>query len=234
MNEAEEAALAGLYIVATPIGNLGDLTRRAADILTRCDVIACEDTRQTAKLLRSIELSKPMLSYHEHNEQARTVELVERLKTGQVVALVSDAGTPLVSDPGFRIVRECRREGIPVTPVPGPCALTAALSASGLPSHRFLFAGFLPPKTATRRRFFEAHLDDDLTLIFYESNHRIRKFIDDAIAIFGGERYGCVAREITKRHETFYVARLDEIHQQLPESSKGEFVILIAPSSYNL
>ena len=224
-----------LYVVATPIGNLGDLSPRAAEVLREVDVIACEDTRVTGKLLKHTGCDRPALSYREENEARLAPELAERIADGETMALVADAGTPLLSDPGFRLVRECRRRGLTVTPIPGPSAALTALSASGLPSDCFTFAGFLPARAGARRTFFEQNRTAQATLILYESTHRIGKFLDDLIEVLGGERVICVARELTKRHETMHTGRAAEVRTQvMAGSTKGEFTILIAREGFVL
>lgn len=224
-----------LYIVATPIGNLGDISTRAAAILDSCDLIACEDTRVTHGLLHYLDIKKPTLSYRDANEKHQADFLLTQLQEGKSIALVSDAGTPTLSDPGFRIVRECRKNNIPVVPIPGPSALLAAVCASGLPSNDLRFVGFLPPKSAARKRFFEENKDSISTLALYESSHRIQKFIDELIEIHGGQRVICIAREITKLHETFLVGPISSIYEQFrTHSQKGEFVVLIAPKDFQL
>ena len=224
---------ATLYIVATPIGNLSDISERALQTLRDCDIVACEDTRVTGTLLKRFGISKEMFVYEDSRERNAAPILLEKLKSGLNIALVSDAGTPCISDPGFRIARACRAEGIKVVPIPGPCAFAAALSASGLPSDSFLFVGFLSAKTAARRNFFEKHADFGHTLIFYESPYRILKFIDDALDVFGGDRVVCVAKEITKLHERFFTGKLSDVALQIKNSStKGEFVVLIAPKDF--
>lgn len=224
-----------LYIVATPIGNLGDLSPRAASILNTCDLIACEDTRVTQNLLHFLNIKKPLLSYHNANEKSQTHPLIQKLQANQSIALVSDAGTPTLSDPGFLIVRECRKLQIPVTPIPGPSSLLAALSASGLPTNNILFIGFLPPKSAARIRFFKENQNSPHTLALFESSHRIQKFIDDLLATLGPNRTIAIARELTKLHETFLVGPISQIYQQFTTNSqKGEFVILIAPENFQL
>lgn len=228
-----ERQTATLYVVATPIGNLSDISERALQTLRDCDIVACEDTRLTGSLLRHFEISKEMFVNEDSRERAVAPILLEKLKSGFNVALVSDAGTPCVSDPGFRIIRACRAEGIKVVPVPGPCAFAAALSASGLPSDSFLFAGFLPAKTSARRNFFEKHADFGHTLIFYESPYRILKFIDDALDVFGPDRVVCIAKEISKIHERFFVGKLSDVSDEIKKSStKGEFVVLVAPKGF--
>lgn len=216
-----------LYLVSTPIGNLEDITLRAARVLREVDVIACEDTRHTRKLLNHLALEKPLWSYHEHNEKTRAPELVERLKAGQSVALVSDAGTPLVSDPGFRLVEAAIAAGIEVCPIPGPSAALAALAASGLPTDSFRFCGFLPAKSAQRRRALEELRPETCTLIFYEAPQRLLETLADIAAVLG-DRPVVVARELTKLHEEFLRGSADSIRQELAArpSIKGEITIL--------
>jgi 16S rRNA (cytidine1402-2'-O)-methyltransferase len=218
-----------LFIVATPIGNLEDITLRAIRILKEVDLIACEDTRQTRKLLAHYDISKPTISYHEHNERERAPELISRMESNHNVALVSDAGTPMVSDPGFHVVKMAIERGIPVVAVPGASALIAALSASGLPADQFLFAGFLPPKRTRRRARLAALKSLEATLVFYESPRRIRETLSDALDELG-DRPAVIAREITKLHEEFIRGMLSAI--ELPASSeRGEFVLMIGPAS---
>lgn len=224
-----------LYVVSTPIGNLGDLSARARTLLDQVDLVACEDTRVTGKLMRHIGANTPLVAYHEHNEKTKAIELGEELSAGKSIALVSDAGTPGISDPGFRIVRECRRRGLPVEAVPGPCALTALLSVSGLPTNGFLFVGFLPPKGAARRTFLERHRDFAYTLALYESCHRIGKCLDDIVSTLGSERVVALGKELTKIHETVFVGSAQRVAEQLASAAKkGEFTVLIAPSSFEL
>ena len=224
-----------LYIVATPIGNLSDISERALETLRSCDIVACEDTRITGSLLKKFDISKEMFVNENSRERAVAPIILEKLKSGKNVALVSDAGTPCISDPGFRIVRACRAEGIDVIPIAGACAFVAALSASGLPSDSFLFAGFLPPKTSARHNFFERHKDFAHTLVFYESPYRIEKFVDDAIDVFGENRVACVAKEISKIYERFFIGTLGEIRNTMKSAStKGEFVVIIAPEGFAL
>lgn len=215
-----------LYIVATPIGNLEDITLRALGILKEVDLIACEDTRHTRKLLSHYQISKPVISYHEHNERERTGELVARLEAGGNVALVSDAGTPLVSDPGLRVVQAAIERGIPVVPIPGASALTAAIAASGLPTDQFIFAGFLPSKRTARRARLSELGKLPMTIVFYEAPHRIRQALADARELLG-ERRVVVARELTKVHEEFIRAKLSEL--DLLDRTRGEIVLLIGP-----
>ncbi|MBA4138520.1 MAG: 16S rRNA (cytidine(1402)-2'-O)-methyltransferase [Opitutus sp.] len=222
-----------LYVVATPIGNLADLTERARAILGAVDVIACEDTRTTGAMLHRFGLHKDLVPYHEHNETEAAERLAEMVGAGKSVAVVSDAGTPGLSDPGFRIVRACRRRNLPVVPVPGPCALTAVLSAAGLPTNGFLFAGFLPAKSAARIVFLQKHHDFDYTLALYESCHRIDKFAAEIVEVLGPDRVICIAKEVTKLHETFLVGLSADVQARLGKTSlKGEFVVLIAPKEF--
>jgi 16S rRNA (cytidine1402-2'-O)-methyltransferase len=214
-----------LFLVATPIGNLEDITLRALRVLREADLIACEDTRQTRKLLDHYGIDKPTLSYHEHNEAARSVELVARLEAGASVALVSDAGTPLVSDPGYRLVRLAVAKGVRVEPVPGPSAALAALAASGLPTDEFHFAGFLPPRTAQRRKTLQRLKDEPATLVFYEAPHRLLETLDDIDAVLG-PRPVVVARELTKVHEEFRRGTAAELRRaRIP--LKGECTLLV-------
>ena len=219
---------AALYLVATPIGNLEDITLRAVRVLREADLVACEDTRQTGKLLRHFDIDKPMVSYHEHNEAARTSELVAKLEGGASIALVSDAGTPLVSDPGYRLVIAAIGAGIPVVPVPGASAVLGALAAAGLPTDAFRFCGFLPVKTTQRRKALEQLRAETCTLIFYEAPHRILDALSDISAVYGN-RPVAVARELTKLHEEFLRGSADEVRAQLAArpSVKGEITLLI-------
>ncbi|MEM9159148.1 MAG: 16S rRNA (cytidine(1402)-2'-O)-methyltransferase [Verrucomicrobiota bacterium] len=225
-----------LYVVATPIGNLADLSQRALSILEKVDCIACEDTRNTGLLIsRIFEEKRPLIAYHDHNEKKIASPLVDRIESGESIALVSDAGTPAISDPGFRLVRECRKRGIPVVPVPGACAFTTLLSASGLPSSSVLFVGFLPPKSAARKRFLEENKELKHTIALYESCHRIEKFLKEIVEILGPEREICIGRELTKKFETILTGPSSEVNAKLSNSSKkGEFVVLIAPIDFKL
>ena len=222
---------AGLYLVATPIGNLRDITLRALDVLTVADLVACEDTRVTGKLLTLLGLKRPMLPYHEHNAERSGRELVARLRQGAVVALVSDAGTPLVSDPGWALVQACIDENIPVTAVPGPSAALAALQLSGLPADRFLFAGFLPMKGAARRAAMKELEAVPATLVFYEAPHRLPECLAD-LAVVLGDRPAAVARELTKMHEEVVRGTLCQLSARYAEagSPKGEVVVVVAPA----
>ena len=219
-----------MVIVATPIGNLGDMTRRAVDCLTDAAVIACEDTRVTAKLLSAYGIRTPMLAYHEHNAARMRPLLIDRLKRGEIVALVSDAGTPLVSDPGYKLVEAAIADGIPVTAAPGASALLTALVLSGLPSDRFLFAGFLPPKSPARRTEIRSLAGVPATLIFYEAPPRLAKALED-MADMLGPRPAVVARELTKRFEEVRRDTLDNlaVHYRDAPQPKGEIVILVGP-----
>lgn len=225
-----------LYIVATPIGNLGDMPPRAVEVLQRVSRIAAEDTRHSAGLLRHFAIERPLLSLHEHNERQKTETLLAHLKMGESIALISDAGTPLISDPGYYLVREAHHAGIRVVPIPGPSALIAALSASGLPTDRFCFEGFLPAKSTARRKALEALRDEPRTLAFYESPHRILESLADLVAVLGAERPATLARELTKTFETLRHATLGALHSFVvsdPNQQKGEFVLLVqgAPPS---
>jgi 16S rRNA (cytidine1402-2'-O)-methyltransferase len=217
-----------LYIVATPIGNLEDITLRALRVLREVDWIACEDTRQTRKLLEHFGISKPMMSYYDHNESARAAELVERLQTGVSVALVSDAGTPLISDPGYRLVQAAIAAAISVVPIPGASAAVSALSAAGLPTDAFRFCGFLAPKSSQRRKTLEQWKSETATLIFYETPHRILEALEDVAEVMGA-RPVVVARELTKLHEEFLRGTAAEVRAQLASrpSVKGEITLLI-------
>ncbi len=224
-----------LWVAATPIGNLGDLTERVKAALAAADVVACEDTRHTGHLLQRLGIRVPLISYHEHNEKERAAELADRVAAGQNVVLVSDAGTPAISDPGFRLVRECRRRGLTVSPLPGPCALAAVLSASGLPTDQFFFTGFLKPKSAARLRFLEAHRESPFTVALYESTHRIEKLAAEMLSTLGPDRVAVFAREVTKQFESFHVGPLGAVVPQLlAHSTKGEFTVLIAPADFHL
>jgi len=219
-----------LYLVATPIGNLRDFTFRAVDILQQVDLIACEDTRHSRPLLDHYGISTPTAAFHEHNEDATSPRLIERLQRGESIALVSDAGTPLINDPGFPLVRSARAAGIRVVPVPGPCALVAALSASGLPADRFAFEGFLPRKSSARKAALESLRNDSRTLIFYESSHRVAECVADIAAIFPSDRRLVIARELTKLFESIVDTRVGEALAFLesdPNRRKGEFVLVL-------
>ena len=217
-----------LYLVATPIGNLADITHRAVKVLGEVDLIACEDTRHTRKLLQHYGIDARTVSYHEHNEQQRTRELIELLQQGSDVALVSDAGTPAISDPGFRLVRAAIENGIAVAPLPGPSALVSALIATGLPTDEFFFGGFLPARFGARRARLNELRSVPGTLIFYEAPHRLAASLKDAYEVLG-EREAAVARELTKLHEEIRRGRLSELsqHYSTVEQPRGEIVLLI-------
>lgn len=218
-----------LYIVATPIGNLGDIGARAAEILRNVDLIAAEDTRQSRKLLDHLGVDARLLSYHEHNESARGREILERLAAGESIALISDAGTPLISDPGYRLVRDARAAGIRVSPVPGPSSVIAALSAAGLPTDRFHFFGFLPAKADERANRLWRMRDLPGTIVLFESSHRIVALLDALDEIFS-DRPLVLAKEMTKIHERFLAGSARDVKAQIdaaPELGRGEFVVLI-------
>ncbi len=220
-----------LWVVATPIGNLGDLSPRAQGVLRGVALIAAEDTRHSRPLLEHFGIAAPLTALHEHNERAAVASLLARLQGGEDVALISDAGTPLVSDPGYRLVRAARAAGVKVSPVPGACAAIAALSVAGLPSDRFVFEGFLPPKPAARRARLRALADETRTLVLYEASHRIVGCCADLRDAFGAEREAVLLRELTKLHETCLGATLAEIAARVesdPEQRLGEFVLVIA------
>src|SRR5262245_9908220 len=216
-----------LFVVATPIGNLADITERALETIRSVDLIACEDTRHTLKLLNHFGIQKPLVSYHDFNERQKADELAGRIQAGLRVALVSDAGTPAVSDPGYRLVRTCRERGLEVIAVPGPSAAVAALSASGLPSDEFLFVGFLPAKASARIEKLESIKESPVTSIVYEAPHRIHEMLDDVLKVFG-DREVCVFRELTKIHEETVFGRLSEVKPRV--KAIGEFTIVIAGS----
>lgn len=226
-----------LLLVATPLGNLGDLSPRAREALAAADVVACEDTRTTANLLRLAGIeARALTAYHEHNEAEAAEALADRVAAGQVVAVVTDAGTPGLSDPGFRVARACARRGLRVSPVPGPNAALALLSASGLPTNAFRFVGFLPPKSAARRRFLaEQALGAEETLVLHESCHRIDALLGEMLEVLGPDRAACVGRELTKLHESVRTAPLGELVPAVRAGSlKGEFTVAIGPAGYAL
>ena len=216
-----------LYVVATPIGNLGDMSARGGELLRDVNRILAEDTRHTARLLDHLGINTPMTSLHEHNEQKQVERVLDWLAQGQSLALVSDAGTPLISDPGFELVRAARQRGFCISTAPGACAVTAALSISGLPTDRFVFEGFLPSRQAHRRRELEAVKDQERTLVFYESPRRILATLADMASIFGDSRAGVVVRELTKTYETVYAGGLGELAETGGITEKGEFVVLV-------
>jgi 16S rRNA (cytidine1402-2'-O)-methyltransferase len=230
-DKKSEATLMSLYLVATPIGNLEDITLRALRVLKEADLIACEDTRHTRRLLNHYGIDKPAISYHEHNERERAEELLKRLARGERIALVTDAGTPGISDPAYRVVTAAIEKGIEVIPIPGPTALIAALVASGLPTDAFLFIGFLPARRQARRKKLEELRAVRETLVIYEAPHRIRETLAVAREVLG-ERRAVLARELTKLHEQFIRGTLSEISSQLQaQEPRGEMVLVIAGSS---
>lgn len=223
-------ARGALYVVATPIGNLADISRRALDVLASADVILAEDTRHSAKLLAHYGIDTACRSFHEHNEQRQVAALIERIAAGERLALICDAGTPLVSDPGYRLVAALRERGIQVIPVPGANAAIGALSAAGLPSDRFCFEGFLPAGAGDRRRRLESLSSEPRTMIFYESPRRVRSMLTELADALGGDRPAVVARELTKIHETIVGGTLTELAQWLEaheEQQRGEFVVIV-------
>lgn len=225
-----ENQIATLYIVATPIGNLSDISQRAIETLQEVDVIAAEDTRHSGHLLQHYSITTPMVSMHQHNEQQRSEVLLTRLQQGESIALISDAGTPLISDPGYRLVSLVREHNISVVPIPGSCALISALSASGLPSDRFSFEGFLPSKQGARQQILHNLANDSRTLIFYESPRRLQASLTDMVTAFGENRLACLARELTKLHETITTKALGELLAWVESDSnqqRGECVLLV-------
>ncbi len=230
-NEAPRSAAGTLFVVATPIGNLDDLSARALKVLGDVSLIAAEDTRHSARLMQHFGIGTPLAACHEHNERDEGNRFIERLLAGDDVALISDAGTPLISDPGYHLVRQARAAGIRVVPVPGACALIAALSAAGLPSDRFVFEGFLPAKTVGRRARLELVREEPRTLIFYEAPHRILECLQDMREVFGGERQALLARELTKTFETLQGMPLDQLCEWVAADAnqqRGECVVLVA------
>lgn len=219
-----------LYVVATPIGNLGDMVPRAVEVLQSVDLIAAEDTRHSARLLDHFNITTQAVAYHDHTDEKQVQKLVDRMLQGESVALISDAGTPIVSDPGYRLVRMARSAGVKVVPIPGACALIAALSASGLPSDRFTFEGFLPAKTGQRTNRLQLLAGEERTMIFYEAPHRIEASISDFMAVFGDDREAVIAREITKTFETIFSGSLKALLNFVAEDRnqrKGEMVLLV-------
>jgi len=219
-----------LYIVATPIGNLDDITHRAVSVLQSVDAIAAEDTRHSRVLLRHLGVDTPLFALHEHNETQASAGIIKRLQAGETIALISDAGTPLVSDPGFVLVREARRSAIRVIPVPGASSILTALSCSGLPTDRFIFEGFLPSKQGTRQNRLKELARESRTLVFFEAPHRILACLEDMKIVFGAERKAVVAREMTKAHETFLDGSLEDLVEQVKSDSnqsRGEIVLVV-------
>lgn len=233
-NQLNNEVSAKLYIVATPLGNISDITYRAIEILKGVDLIAAEDTRHSGKLLSYYQISKPTFPLHDHNERQRGSVLIEKIKAGQSVALISDAGTPLISDPGYHLVNECREAGVDVVPVPGACAAITALSAAGLPSDRFSFEGFLPVKEKAKSDRLSALSEETQTMIFYESPRRIQDTVKHIINIMGADRKLVIARELTKMFESYYVLPAGEMLDFLGTDSnhcRGEFVLMVAGAS---
>lgn len=219
-----------LFVVATPLGNLADITYRAVTTLQDVDIIAVEDTRRSSALLKHYQIHRPLVQIHDYNEEKQSQSLIKKILDGLNIALISDAGTPLISDPGYRLVCQAHTAGIAVIPLPGPCAAIAALSVAGLPSDRFVFEGFLPPKTAARLERLKTLSMEQRTLLFYEAPHRILKLMDDLISIFGGDRFVVIGREITKMFETFYRGEVQNIKEKIladKNQQKGEFVVLV-------
>lgn len=225
-----------LYIIATPIGNLADISQRALDTLQQVDLIAAEDTRKSKTLLNHHSIQTRMTAYHEHNEGSKSKILIEKLLQGESIALISDAGTPLISDPGYSLVSEARAAGIIVVPLPGACALITALCASGLSSARFNFEGFIARTSSARQRFFETHLKQPQTLVFYESSHRIVYCLEDMLAVYAPERQVAVARELTKTFETIINGSIADVLEQVKVDSnmqRGEFVVMVEACTDN-
>lgn len=219
-----------LYIVATPIGNLGDISSRALAVLAQVDIIACEDTRHTQRLLSAFSIKNKTLSMHDHNERQRQEYIAQLLQEGKSIALVSDAGTPLISDPGFHLVRHCRSLNLPVSPIPGACAAIAALSVAGLPTDRFSFEGFLPSKSGARQSTLLALANEPRTMVFYDAPRRAIDTIKDVVSTLGGDRYVVIARELTKTFETIHSDTANNLQawlEQDPNQLKGEMVLII-------
>ena len=222
-----------LYIVATPIGNLGDITMRAVDILKNVDLVLAEDTRHSKKLFAHYEIETSLRAFHEHNEKDKTEAIINEISSGKLIAMISDAGTPLISDPGYHLVSQAKKAGINVIPIPGPSALITALSSSGLASNSFTFFGFLPSKQVARIKFLQTKINLDETIIFYESPKRILSTLEDMLDVFGGSREVCLAKEITKSFETILTDKLPHLIEYLEADAnhqKGEFVILVSPA----
>jgi len=219
-----------LYVVATPIGNLADITLRAQQVLESVDIIAAEDTRHTKKLLNHLGIQKPLMATHDHNEAQAAQQIIEKLQAGQNVAIVSDAGTPLIADPGYHVADQVAKAGFNIVPVPGACAVITALCAAALPTDRFIFDGFLPAKTTARKSYFESIKHEERTLVMYESPHRIMATLEDLIAVLGADKEIVVARELTKTFETFNRGSAGEIRELMQADSnqqRGEFVLMV-------
>lgn len=230
MAKASSESAGILYVIATPIGNLADLSARAADVFGSVDLIAAEDTRRGGKLMQHLGLDKQLVALYEHNEDAQSARLLAELKAGRRIALISDAGTPLISDPGFKLVAAAKSSGVDVVCVPGPSAVTAALSVSGLATDRFVFEGFLPRRALQRRQRLEQLATESRTIVFFEAVHRIEASLNDLAGIFGGQREATVARELTKLHEQVVTATLSELTDQIGSEVPllGEFVVVVA------
>ncbi len=229
-NKKKSTSNGQLYVVATPIGNLNDISLRALEVLQQVALIAAEDPRHSQKLLAHFNINTPLTALHEHNEIKRSHDILSQLLQGKEIALITDAGTPLISDPGFYLVREARAEGVTVTPIPGPTALITALSVSGLPVDRFVFEGFPPAKPIKRQHYLQTLREEMRTLIFYESPHRIMHLLTDLAAIFGADRYVVIARELTKLYETIHGDQVQQLRQWLaaqPQQQQGEFVVIV-------
>lgn len=221
---------AALYVVATPIGNLGDMTPRALDVLQSVALIAAEDTRHSSRLMAHFNIKTPMISVHDHNERQRQQTIIDKLASGESIALISDAGTPLISDPGFIVVRAVREAGFKVIPVPGCSAVITALCAAGVPTDRFVFEGFLPAKRSGRKKQLEAWISEPRTIVVYESTHRILESLEDVAEVLGQDRYIAIARELTKTFETIKAAPVGELLEWMKQDAnqqKGEFVVMI-------
>lgn len=232
MNQHDRAVISAstLYVVPTPIGNLGDITHRALEVLKGVDLIAAEDTRHTGLLLQHFAINARLFALHDHNEQQKADQLLAKLQEGQSIALVSDAGTPLINDPGYHLVRRCREAGIRVVPLPGACAAITALSAAGLASDRFCYEGFLPAKTKGRKDTLQALIEEPRTLIFYESTHRLLESLQDMVTVLGPQRYVVLARELTKTWESIHGAPVGELLAWVQEEEtrrRGEMVLIV-------
>ncbi|NIH10982.1 MAG: 16S rRNA (cytidine(1402)-2'-O)-methyltransferase [Serratia symbiotica] len=232
MNQQQQSVISTstLYVVPTPIGNLGDITYRALEVLKNVDLIAAEDTRHTGLLLQHFAISARLFALHDHNEQQKTEQLLVKLQAGQSIALVSDAGTPLINDPGYHLVRRCREAGIRVVPLPGACAATTALCAAGVTSDRFCYEGFLPAKTKGRKDTLMALAEEARTLIFYESTHRLVESLQDMVTVWGPQRYVVLARELTKTWESIYGAPVGAVLAWVQEDEmrrRGEMVLIV-------
>ncbi len=230
MKNSTTGGAGALYVVATPIGNLGDMSQRAIDVLNAVDLIAAEDTRHSSRLCQHFSINTPLKAYHDYSDQAHSEAMITQLQEGKDIALISDAGTPLISDPGYRLVKLAREADIDVVPIPGACAMAAALSVAGLPSDRFCFEGFLPAKAGQRINYLQDLLEEERTMIFYEAPHRIADSLAAIAEVFGAERELVLAREITKTFETVLAGTVQDVLQRVEEDSnqrKGEMVVLV-------